>query len=182
MKWGRVPVIYNPFLIVFKMKTIKKSLFVLALSSVLFTSCASILDAGCPQITLYGSSSDQNYTVLTRQSVYKDVSLPITVKVDRHAIQDQPIRIVAPNGSDHTIYLDKAFNSYSLLNILLGGLIGIGVDCATNCISKPAQRSFYIDDNWFQFKSNGEPAKTERKVEKKKDGKNVYTNIDDMFK
>ena len=40
--------------------------------------------------------------------------------------------------------LRKTLNAWTLGNILIGGLIGWGIDLGTNCVSKPAQTEFTI--------------------------------------
>ena len=40
--------------------------------------------------------------------------------------------------------LRKTLNDWTLGNILIGGLIGWGIDLGTNCVSKPSQTEFTI--------------------------------------
>lgn len=66
--------------------------------------------------------------------------------------------VILRNYSETTRYkdiiLEKKTNEWAFGNILLGGLIGWGVDLGTNAVSKPAQTRFYINANDVQ----GSPA------------------------
>lgn len=48
------------------------------------------------------------------------------------------------------VWLIKSTNGWAFGNILIGGLIGWGIDLGTNCVSKPAQTHFYINANDVQ--------------------------------
>ena len=116
-----------------------------AVSAVLsFSSCATIVAGGSPRITIDGDTK-QPVTIITEKQTYPDVTLPYTVKVNRHHIDGQRIQIKSDNGDYRDVVLEKKVNSWTWGNILIGGLIGWGVDLITNCVSKPSKANYYIE-------------------------------------
>lgn len=67
-------------------------------------------------------------------------------------VNDDEVTVIM--SSRNLIVLEKAINSWTFGNILLGGLIGWGVDLGTNAVSKPAERYFYV----FAKDAQGIPA------------------------
>lgn len=114
-----------------------------AMASVLLSSCATIVAGGAPEITINGEAPEP-VTIETEEAAYIDVTLPTVVKAKRHHIDGQRIRITSPNYEYDDIMLRKTLNDWTLGNILLGGLIGWGIDLGTNCVSKPKQTEFTI--------------------------------------
>jgi hypothetical protein len=116
-----------------------------AVSAVLsFSSCATIVAGGSPRITIDGDTK-QPVTIITEKQTYPDVTLPYTVQVNRHHIDGQRIQIKSDNGDYRDVVLEKKVNSWTWGNILIGGLIGWGVDLITNCVSKPSKANYYIE-------------------------------------
>jgi hypothetical protein len=116
-----------------------------AVSAVLsFSSCATIVAGGSPRITIDGDTK-QPVTIITEKQTYPDVTLPYTVQVNRHHIDGQRIQIKSENGDYRDVVLEKKVNSWTWGNILIGGLIGWGVDLITNCVSKPSKANYYIE-------------------------------------
>ena len=116
-----------------------------AVSAVLsFSSCATIVAGGSPRITIDGDTK-QPVTIITEKQTYPDVTLPYTVQVNRHHIDGQRIQIKSDNGDYRDVVLEKKVNSWTWGNILIGGLIGWGVDLITNCVSKPSKTNYYIE-------------------------------------
>jgi len=160
------------------MRTIIKNLFAVAVLSMLLSSCATILNPTRPKITLWGLPDDEKVTVVTKAAEYRDVTLPIKVKVKRHNLNGQPVVITSnTTNQQHTLYLKKTFNGLSLGNIAIalvsfgGAGVGFGIDCATNCISKPSQKKYYIDPRSLGIEVFGNDS-TEEKMAK---------NIDNLF-
>lgn len=127
------------------MKKLCKSINVALLLSapVLLSSCATIVAGGSPSITINGDVPEK-VTITTEMETYPNVNLPAVVKVNRHHIDGQRIQITSDNYKFNDIILEKTVNEWTFGNILLGGLIGWGVDLGTNCVSKPAQKNFTI--------------------------------------
>lgn len=122
-------------------KSIKGALLLSA--PILLSSCATIVAGGNPSITINGDVSEK-VTITTEKETYPNVNLPAVVKVNRHHIDGQRIQITSDNYKFNDIVLEKAVNEWTFGNIILGGLIGWGVDLGTNCVSKPAQKNFTI--------------------------------------
>ena len=114
-----------------------------ATASVLLSSCATIVAGGAPKIMINGDVPEP-VTIETEEAAYIDVTLPALVKVKRHHLDGQRIKIRSENYECNDIMLRKTLNAWTLGNILIGGLIGWGVDLGTNCVSKPAQTEFTI--------------------------------------
>ena len=114
-----------------------------ATASVLLSSCATIVAGGAPKITIYGDVPEP-VTIETEDGAYIDVSLPAIVKANRHHIDGQRIQITSENYKFDDIVLRKTVNEWAFGNILIGGLIGWGIDLGTNCVSKPSQTEFII--------------------------------------
>lgn len=118
-----------------------------------FSSCATIVSGGSPKITIDGNITEP-VTITTTKQTYQNVTLPYVVKVNRHKLDGQHIYIKSETTRYRDVVLEKATNGWAFGNILIGGLIGWGIDLGTNCVSKPAQTHFYINADDVQ----GEPA------------------------
>ena len=114
-----------------------------AMASVLLSSCATIVAGGAPEITINGEAPEP-VTIETEEAAYIDVTLPTVVKAKRHHIDGQRIRITSPNYEYDDIVLKKTLNEWTIGNILLGGVIGWGIDLGTNCVSKPEHSTFTV--------------------------------------
>ncbi len=125
-----------------KSESIKK-IVMAAMTPVLLSSCATIVSGGDPCITINGNVSEPVNITTTKQT-YQGVSLPAVVKVNRHKLDGQRIQITSDNYKFNDIVLEKTVNGWAFGNILLGGLIGWGVDLGTNSVVKPTQTSFVI--------------------------------------
>ncbi len=109
----------------------------------LVTSCATIVAGGNPSITIDGDTPNP-VTIVTAKKTYKDVLLPVTVEVSRHKIDGQRVQVLSKTEKYRDIYLSKKTNSWAYGNILLGGLIGWGIDLITNCVAKPKETNYYL--------------------------------------
>ena len=116
---------------------------VVAMATIQLSSCATIVSGGAPKITINGDVPEP-VTIETEEAAYIDVTLPALVKVKRHHLDGQRIKIRSENYEYNDIMLRKTLNAWTLGNIRIGGLIGWGVDLGTNCVSKPAQTEFTI--------------------------------------
>ena len=109
----------------------------------LVTSCATLVAGGSPTIIIDGDTPNP-VTIVTAKKTYKDVLLPVTVEVNRHKIEGQRIQVLSKTEKYRDLYLTKKTNSWAYGNILLGGLIGWGIDLITNCVAKPKDTNFYL--------------------------------------
>lgn len=130
-----------------------KTTVVAAIMPLLLSSCATIVSGGSPTINIDGNVKEPVTITTTKQS-YPNVTLPYSVKVSRHKLDGQRIHVQSETTRYKDIILEKKTNEWAFGNILLGGLIGWGVDLGTNAVSKPAQTRFYINANDVQ----GSPA------------------------
>ena len=126
-----------------KRKNLLKVTAMVAIAPMLFASCATIVSGGDPSITIYGNVSEP-VTITTEKQTYADVPLPAVVQVKRHHLDGQRITITSENNNFNDIVLKKKVNEWAFGNILIGGLIGWGIDLGTNSVSKPAQTEFSV--------------------------------------
>ena len=131
--------------ILFIMKKVIKMAVFAACVVLSFSSCATIVAGGSPKITIDGDTKEP-VTIITEKQTYPDVQLPYTVQVNRHHIDGQRIQIKSNKAEFRDVVLDKTVNSWTFGNILLGGLIGWGVDLITNCVSKPSKATYFIEE------------------------------------
>ena len=88
---------------------------------IMLSSCATIVSGGNPSITINGNVSEP-VTIVTEEQTYPNVGLPAVVKVNRHHLDGQRIRITSENYKFDDIVLEKSVNGWAFGNILLGGL------------------------------------------------------------
>lgn len=129
-----------------------KTAIMAAVAPILLASCATIVSGGSPSITIDGNVSEP-VTITTTKQTYPNVTLPCVVKVNRHKLDGQRIYIQSETTRYRDVVLEKSTNGWAFGNILIGGLIGWGIDLGTNCVSKPAQTHFYINANDIQDQS-----------------------------
>ena len=102
------------------------------------------------------SSVFEPVTITTEKQTYPNVNLPAVVQVKRKKLDGQRIRIESENYKFQDIVLKKAINGWAFGNILIGGLIGWGVDLMTNCVSKPSQDEYMIEPTFKRKVQNQE--------------------------
>ncbi len=112
-------------------------------SSMLLSSCATIVSGGDPSITIKGDVPEP-VNITTEKQTYKGVTLPAVVEVKRKHLDGQRIKITSENYKFEDVLLQKQVNPWAFGNILLGGLIGWGVDLGTNCVVQPRQTEFSV--------------------------------------
>ncbi|MCR5361477.1 MAG: hypothetical protein K6E73_05640 [Bacteroidales bacterium] len=129
------------------MKNLSKSVRAVALAMTfpfLFDSCATITSGGInPSITLNSPVTDP-VTITTDYDTYSQVYFPVTVQVKRHRLNGKHIQISSLRYDFDDVVLKAQLNGWVFGNIILGGLIGAGVDCATGCVMKPLQNEFRV--------------------------------------
>ncbi len=113
-----------------------------ATSLFLLSSCATITSGGSPKITINGDIPEP-VTVTTEKKSYTG-TLPLVVKVKRHHLEGQRIRISSEHYKFDDIILNKTINGYAFGNIMIGGIIGWGIDLCTNCVCVPLQTTYNI--------------------------------------
>lgn len=101
------------------------------------TSCATILTGTKDSITF--NSQPEGATVF-HKGVEKCVT-PCTAEITR-GVAKQVVELKKDGYENKEMQLNKKFNAVSLVNILLGGIIGIGVDLASGSFVKYDQKSY----------------------------------------
>lgn len=124
------------------MKKIRLFLYAIA-SMLMFSSCATIITGTTSKVTIDGDVNEP-VTITTSFQTYEDVELPQVVKNSRKAIDGQRIQIESEHYKFKDVVLRKSINGWAWGNILIGGLIGLGIDLGTNAVSKLAIDSFNI--------------------------------------
>ena len=124
------------------MKKIRLFLYAIA-SMLMFSSCATIITGTTSKVTIDGDVNEP-VTITTSFQTYEDVELPQVVKISRKALDGQRIQIESEHYKFKDVVLRKSINGWAWGNILIGGLIGLGIDLGTNAVSKPAIDSFNI--------------------------------------
>ena len=147
--WADIGVIFLLFALglEFSFKKIVKvwgSAIIAACTIMMCSSCATIVAGGSPRITIDGDTREP-VTIITEKQTYPDVTLPYEVQVNRHHIDGQRIQIKSEKDSYRDVVLEKKVNTWTWGNILIGGLVGWGVDLITNCVSKPSKPNYYIE-------------------------------------
>ena len=125
-----------------KKKTLMKAAMA-AYVATLFNSCATIISGTTATVQIDGKFTEP-MTITTSFQTYEEVVLPAEVKIKRQHLDGQRIKISSPNYTYEDIILNRKTNGWAFGNILIGGLIGLGVDLGTNAVSKPGQDTYYI--------------------------------------
>ncbi len=112
-------------------------------AALLLSSCATIITGTKADIAIDGSVFEP-VTITTSYRTYENVELPTVVKVKKKHLSGQHIKIESENYTYKDIVLKKEMNPWTLGNIIIGGLIGLGVDMITNAVSQPGEDNFYI--------------------------------------
>lgn len=113
--------------------------------AIFLTSCATIFSGTKAQITV-ASPDARTVNLIVDNAQYGEVDLPKEVSV-RRGFRPSVIKASA-NGREGETIVRKSFNEISLVNILLGGIPGFIIDCATGAITKPEMGSYTIFLNY----------------------------------
>ena len=74
------------------------------------TSCATILSGSANKIYIDGDV-DEPVTIVTEKQTYENVELPAMVKINRHGIDGQRVKIKLENYEYKDIVLEKKINA-----------------------------------------------------------------------
>jgi hypothetical protein len=69
---------------------------------------------------------------------------PCTAPISR-SLGKQFITVEKEGFDSQKIKLDKSFNAVTLLNILFGGAIGVGIDAATGSLTKYSTKKYDVE-------------------------------------
>lgn len=120
----------------------KNKLFVALLLGITLsaTSCATILTGTKDKITF-------NTTPEGAKVMHKGVekcTTPCTAEIPR-SLSKQMVTFEKEGFNSKEMKLTKSFNPVSLVNILLGGVIGVGIDAATGSLTKYSPKAYKVE-------------------------------------
>ena len=92
------------------------------------TSCATILSGSANKIYIDGDV-DEPVTIVTEKQTYENVELPAMVKINRHGIDGQRVKIKSENYE------------YKDIVRISGNLVGISIN-----LCKSIQKELFIND------------------------------------
>ncbi len=119
-----------------------KKIALLAVCGLSFVSCATILTGTNDKIAFTSEPSgakvfykgQEKCTTPCVTTLNKSLS---SVNVE-YRLADYPAK---------NVMLERKFNGVTILNVLLGGIIGIGVDVATGSVMNYTDNSYFVDFN-----------------------------------
>ena len=114
---------------------------ILIVSSFVLTSCATIFSGAKAQVTV-ASPDARRVNLIVDKTQYGEVDLPKEITI-RRGFSPTIIKASA-DGKEGELVVRKTFNEIGLVNILLGGIPGLIVDCATGAITKPEMGLYNI--------------------------------------
>lgn len=104
------------------------------------TSCATILTGTKDKITF-------NTTPEGAKVMHKGIekcTTPCTAEIPR-SLSKQMVTFEKEGFNSKEMKLTKSFNPVSLVNILLGGVIGVGIDAATGSLTKYSPKAYKVE-------------------------------------
>lgn len=104
------------------------------------TSCASIITGTKDKITF-------NSTPEGAKVIHKGIekcTTPCTAEIPR-SLSKQMVTFEKEGYNIKEVKLTKTFNPVTLLNILLGGAIGVGIDAATGSLTKYSPKEYKVE-------------------------------------
>jgi len=120
----------------------KRTLSIILVSSIALstTSCASIITGTKDKISF--TSTPEGAKVL-HKGVEKCIT-PCTAEIPR-SLSKQTVIFEKEGFANKEIKLTKNFNAVSLVNILIGGVIGVGIDAATGSLTKYSPKEYAVE-------------------------------------
>jgi hypothetical protein len=118
----------------------KLSISLLIAAALSVTSCATIITGTKDKISF--TSTPEGAKVM-HKGVEK-CTTPCTAEIPR-SLSKQTVTFEKEGFSNKEVKLTKTFNAVSLVNILLGGAIGIGIDAATGSLTKYSPKEYKVE-------------------------------------
>lgn len=118
----------------------KLSVALLAGIALSVTSCASILTGTKDKITF--NSTPEGAKVFHKG--IEKCTTPCTAEIPR-SLSKQMVTFEKEGFNTKEVKLTKTFNPVTLVNILLGGAIGVGIDAATGSLTKYSPKVYQIE-------------------------------------
>lgn len=104
------------------------------------TSCATIFTGTQDSIAF---SSNPEGAKVFHKGIEK-CTTPCTAKIPR-ALGKQMVAFEKEGFEKKEVKLTKNFNAVTLLNIILGGAIGVGIDAATGSLTKYSPKKYDVE-------------------------------------
>lgn len=125
-----------------KLLTMKNKLSIVLLLGITLstTSCATIITGTKDKITF--NSTPEGAKVF-HKGVEK-CTTPCTAPISR-GLGKQTVTFQKEGFNDKEVKLTKNFNAVTLVNILLGGAIGVGIDAATGSLTKYSPKEYTVE-------------------------------------
>ncbi|MFY7844991.1 PEGA domain-containing protein [Chryseobacterium gambrini] len=104
------------------------------------TSCATIITGTKDKITF-------NTTPEGAKVIHKGIekcTTPCTAEIPR-SLSKQMVTFEKEGFISKEVKLTKTFNPVTLVNILLGGVIGLGIDTATGSLTKYSPKEYKVE-------------------------------------
>lgn len=118
----------------------KLSVVLLAGIALSVTSCASILTGTKDKITF--NSTPEGAKVFHKG--IEKCTTPCTAEIPR-SLSKQMVTFEKEGFTTKEVKLTKTFNPVTLVNILLGGAIGVGIDAATGSLTEYSPKAYQIE-------------------------------------
>ena len=119
-----------------------KKLLLIALVMLACTSCATILCGTKDRVTFDSEMRGTSAKMIIDGRMHQNVTFPYKVKIKR-GFKATEVRISAEGYEPQTLYINKSFNAWAILN--LADIAGWAIDAATGAITKPASDHYWID-------------------------------------
>jgi hypothetical protein len=111
----------------------RASLFPMVAAAIMLTGCASVVKGSSQSINIATPpTAGANCTLSSKEGSWTLTS-PGSVTVDKSK-EDIQVRCIKPGWQDASAIIPSNFQGWTLGNILLGGVIGLGVDAATGAL------------------------------------------------
>jgi hypothetical protein len=104
------------------------------------TSCASIITGTKDKITF--NSTPEGAKVFHKG--IEKCTTPCTAEIPR-SLSKQMVTFEKEGYTNKEVKLTKTFNPVTLINILLGGAIGVGIDAATGSLTKYSPKEYKVE-------------------------------------
>lgn len=133
------------------MKSITKCFSLFALAAMLLSSCATHYT----EVTIWGVPEYEKVTIITSAMTYKDVSMPIKVKLSPKNLDGQKIRVICSKGEFPSIEVKLEDPKYVPMPIGGGFIGGAMVGLATGMANSPSltNSTFYVDPSYFDLEA-----------------------------
>lgn len=118
----------------------KLSMVVMLGIAVSTTSCASMFTGTKDKITF---NSTPEGTKVFHKGIEK-CTTPCTAEIPR-ALSKQMVTFEKDGFANKEVKLVKTFNAVTLLNVLVGGAIGIGIDAATGSLTRYSPKEYKVE-------------------------------------